>query len=76
MRKYLKSLPEDLSSCVTTLADELKVVPGKDILEQKLIDAFAYTFDVKFLNYSHCEEGEARRSNPVNEIASALRASQ
>lgn len=48
VRKYLKSLPDDLSVCVTTLADELKVVPEKDILEQKLIDAFAYTFNVNF----------------------------
>ncbi|MFH1281275.1 MAG: lipoate--protein ligase family protein [Candidatus Omnitrophota bacterium] len=47
-RKYLKSLPDDLSASVTTLSDELKVVPEKDILEQKLIDAFAHTFNVTF----------------------------
>jgi len=75
-RKYLNCLPDDISAYVTTLSEELKVVPEKDILEQKLIDAFGYTFNVNFSNYSHCEEGEARRSNPSNEIASALRASQ
>ncbi|MDP2830876.1 MAG: lipoate--protein ligase family protein [Candidatus Omnitrophota bacterium] len=47
-QRYLKSLPDNLSTYVTTLADELKVVPGKDILEQKLIEAFAYTFNVNF----------------------------
>jgi len=51
VRKYLKSWPGGLSACVTTLAEELKVVPEKDILEQKLIDAFAQTFKVKFSNY-------------------------
>jgi len=47
-RKYLKFLPDGLSASVTTLGDELKVVPGKDILEQKLIDSFAHTFNVTF----------------------------
>lgn len=55
VRKYLKFLPENISEYVTTLRDELKIVPEKDILEQKLIEAFADTFNVKFLNYSHCE---------------------
>lgn len=48
MRKYLKFFPENLSASVTTLVDELKVVPEKDILEQKLINAFSSVFDVKF----------------------------
>lgn len=52
-RKYLNSLPNDLAASVTTLGDELKAVPEKDILEKKLIDAFAATFNVKFLDYSH-----------------------
>jgi len=55
MRKYLKFFPDDLSASVTTLADELKVVPDKDILEQKLINAFAQAFNVRFLNGCHCE---------------------
>jgi lipoate-protein ligase A len=59
MRKYLLDMPDGLSASVTTLADELKSVPEKDILEQKLIDAFAYTFNVKFLNYSNCEARSA-----------------
>ena len=50
-RKYIHSLPKNISSHVTTLADELSVVPEKDILEQKLIDAFGQTFNVKFLTY-------------------------
>ncbi|MDP3042739.1 MAG: lipoate--protein ligase family protein [Candidatus Omnitrophota bacterium] len=45
-RKYIYSLPKDISTYVTTLSDELKVVSEKDILEQKLIDAFAHTFKV------------------------------
>ncbi len=56
MRKYIKFLPEDLAAHVTALAQELKVVPEKDILEQKLIDAFARTFKVNFSNDSHLYE--------------------
>jgi len=52
--RYLMFLPEHISEYVTTLSDELEVVPEKDILEEKLIEAFAYTFNVEFLNYSHC----------------------
>ncbi|MCX5699203.1 MAG: lipoate--protein ligase family protein [Candidatus Omnitrophica bacterium] len=47
-RKYLKFLPDGLSAYATTLAEELKVVPEKDILEEKLIEAFARTFNVSF----------------------------
>ena len=50
-RRYVNSLPGDISNYVTTLADELRVVPEKSILEQKLIDAFAQTFNVNFSNY-------------------------
>jgi len=49
VRRYLKFLPEDISTYVTTLSDELKVVPRKDILEQKLIEAFKTTFEVDFI---------------------------
>ena len=48
VRKYLKFFPADLSLSVTTLADELKVVPEKDILEQKLINAFSSVNHVRF----------------------------
>lgn len=54
-RKYFKFLPNDLCAGLTTLADELRVVPEKDVLEQKLIDAFRATFNVKFLSCRHCE---------------------
>lgn len=46
VRRYLKSLPKDISAQVTSLADELKVVPEKDILEEKLIEAFQSSFGV------------------------------
>ncbi|MHB8155562.1 MAG: lipoate--protein ligase family protein [Candidatus Omnitrophota bacterium] len=49
-RKHVNSLPKDISTYVTTLSDELRVIPEKGILEQKLIDAFAHTFDVNFLD--------------------------
>lgn len=49
LRKYLNSLPRGISACVTTLSDELRVMPGKDILEQKLIDAFCNAFNVNFI---------------------------
>ncbi len=50
VRKYVDSLPKDISTYVASLSDQLRIVPEKDILEQKLIDAFAETFNVKFLN--------------------------
>lgn len=46
VRRYLKFLPEDISSKVTTLSEELVSVPDKDILEQRLIDAFSSVFGV------------------------------
>ncbi len=48
VRKYLSSLPDDISTHVTMLSDELKLVPRKDILEQKLIEVFGNTFGVNF----------------------------
>jgi len=47
-RKYLDSLPKDIAAYVTTLSEELKIVPQKDILEQKLITAFSSSFGVNF----------------------------
>jgi lipoate-protein ligase A len=47
--KCLKSLPGDLATYVTTLAEQLGRVPEKFILEQKLIDAFSVAFDAKFI---------------------------
>ncbi len=48
VRSYLNCLPGNISAYVTTLSDELKVVPEKNILEQKLIDAFSGAFGVNF----------------------------
>ncbi|MFH0918291.1 MAG: lipoate--protein ligase family protein [Candidatus Omnitrophota bacterium] len=47
-RKYLKFFPDHLPASITTLAQELKIVPEKCILEQKLIQAFSSTFKVEF----------------------------
>ena len=48
MRRYLRSLPEDISSGVTTLTEELGRVPDKRILEDMLIDAAAKELDARF----------------------------
>ncbi len=52
VRSYLKFLPFDISAQVTTLADELKFIPEKDILEEKLIQAFESSFGARF--YETC----------------------
>ncbi|MFA5287288.1 MAG: lipoate--protein ligase family protein [Candidatus Omnitrophota bacterium] len=48
MRRYVRFLPEEVSSTVTSLAQELKDMPSKNILEQKLIDAVMHTFNASF----------------------------
>jgi lipoate-protein ligase A len=48
VRRYLKYVPSDIVEHVTNLANELKVVPEKDILEEKLIEAFECCFNVRF----------------------------
>jgi lipoate-protein ligase A len=48
MRRYARSLPEDISSEVTTLAEELKRVPDRRVLEDMLIGAAAKEFDTRF----------------------------
>ncbi len=48
MRRYVRSLPEDISSGVTTLTEELKRLPDKRILEDMLIDAAVEEFDARF----------------------------
>jgi lipoate-protein ligase A len=53
MRKYLRFLPAEVPLSTTALNEELKNLPDKKILEQKLIDALARTF-----NFSFMEEGE------------------
>jgi len=49
MRRYLRSLPEDIHSVVTTLTEELKSLPDKRILEDVLIDAAAKEFNARFI---------------------------
>ncbi len=48
LRRYVFSLPDNISLAATALDEELTVLPEKQILEQKLIDAFAYTYGVSF----------------------------
>ena len=47
-RGYIRSVPANIASNVTTLSRELTVVPDKQTLETKLIDAFAGQFGVNF----------------------------
>ena len=48
VRQYVRCLPEDISSGATALAEELMVLPDRDVLEQKLIDALAHVYGVNF----------------------------
>ncbi len=48
MRRYVRSLPEDISGTVTSLAGELGRVPDKRILEDMLIDAVKKEFNAQF----------------------------
>lgn len=52
VRRYIKNLPLDIATSVTSLSEELGFVPEKDMLEQKLVDAFSSTFGVNFINAS------------------------
>ena len=53
MRRYARSLPEDISSGVTTLAEELKHIPDKRTLEDMLIAAAAEEFNAQFIEVGH-----------------------
>ena len=48
-RGYVKSLPPDIQSSVTSLQEELKEITPRGILEKKLIDSFAETFGINFI---------------------------
>jgi len=48
MFRYARSLPEDISSRVTTLTEELGRVPDRRVLEDMLIDAAAEEFGARF----------------------------
>jgi lipoate-protein ligase A len=49
VRRYAPALPEDISSRVTTLAEELGTIPDKKVLERKLIDAAGHAFGARFI---------------------------
>ncbi len=48
MARYVKFIPLDISKHCTALNQELSACPDKDLLERKLIKAFAETFGVDF----------------------------
>jgi lipoate-protein ligase A len=49
MRKYVRFLPQESFLGTTSLSEELKVVPAREILEQKLFGAVRDTFGVNFI---------------------------
>ncbi len=55
-RRYIKHWPDNLPAGVTTLEQELRMVPEKRILEQKLIDAFRGAFNVDFAEEKERDE--------------------
>ena len=60
LRRYLPGLPDNISSSATTLDEELTALPEKQVLEQKLIDAFAHVYGVSF------EEGDRHLARKVS----------
>ena len=46
VRQYVPALPMNISSQVTSLAEELSILPERLILEQKLIDALVHVYKV------------------------------
>ena len=59
VRRYVRCLPENISSGATTLAEELINLADKQILEQKLIDALAHVYGVCFVEEKECSYDEA-----------------
>ncbi|MBN2830877.1 MAG: lipoate--protein ligase family protein [Candidatus Omnitrophica bacterium] len=49
VRKYVRYLPEEAFSGSTSLSEELKVLPSREILEQKLISVVKDTFSIDFI---------------------------
>ncbi len=49
VRKYINLFPAQIPAKITTLAQELGIVPDKSYLEKKLIEAFSSTFGVEFI---------------------------
>ena len=58
VRRYVPALPMDIYLGATTLIEELVSVPDKQILEQKLIDALAHVYGVRFIKEKEwlCDE--------------------
>jgi len=48
LRRYVFGLPDNISSLATALNEELAVLPQKQVLEQKLINAFSYVYGVSY----------------------------
>ena len=55
----MRNLPKDISSGATTLVEELVVLPERQILEQKLIDAMAHVYGVSFIEEKEYSYDEA-----------------
>jgi lipoyl(octanoyl) transferase len=47
--RCVKSWPDNLTDGVTTLSSQLSVLPEKNLLEEKLIEAFSSVFNVDFV---------------------------
>ncbi len=61
VRNYAINLPKSISESVTTLSQELKSLPKKEILQERLIQAFKDTFGVELISpitRSRIGEGE------------------
>ncbi|MFH1198961.1 MAG: lipoate--protein ligase family protein [Candidatus Omnitrophota bacterium] len=54
VRRYIKNLPLDIAISVTSLSEELGLIPEKDIIEQKLVDSFSSAFGIEFIEESFC----------------------
>lgn len=61
MEKYIRDFPVDMPSKITTLSQELTDFFDKNILEDRLIDAFSSVFDARFYEEDkiYCETGVA-----------------
>ncbi|MDD5505679.1 MAG: lipoate--protein ligase family protein [Candidatus Omnitrophica bacterium] len=49
LRRYVGSLPDNISLVATALNEELAFLPQKQILEQKLIDSFTHAYGASFI---------------------------
>lgn len=66
VRRYVPSLPEDISLRATTLVEELVNVTDKQILEQELIDALGHVYGVNFIEESETLLGQQNISYVTN----------